>query len=269
MTQTELVTVELNNGIADVRFNRGDKHNSLTVEMFQAIAAVGRSLTEMPGLRAVVLSGAGKSFCAGLDFSVMQSLLAGGEAAANTEQILFQRDAGPDNLAQRVAYQWKTLAVPVIAAIHGVAYGGGMQIALGCDLRICSADASFSIMEMRYGLIPDMSITQTLPALLPRDVALELTLSARKFGAPEARELGLVTQIADDPHAAAMGLAENIAAQSPDAVRGVKKLYNEAWTAEAGRVLGLEEQLQREIIGQPNQLEAVRAVMEKRPAVFR
>ncbi len=264
----DLVTFELADGIADIRFNRPDKHNSLTLEMFHAIAAAGARLREEPAARVAVLSGNGPSFCAGLDFSLMQAMLAGDAQTRAVMEALLGRDDGPDNLAQRVAFTWKSAPVPVIAAIRGAAFGGGFQIALGCDLRIAAPQARFSIMETRYGLIPDMSISQTLPELLARDVALELTLSGREFDASEAAGLGLVTRLAEDPLAAAFELAQVIAARSPDAMRACKRLYNEAWRSDARHGLALEEALQLTLIGGANQREAVAAAMQKRAAVF-
>ncbi len=279
---TEPVSFEVTDGIAEIRFDRADKHNSLTLDMFEAIAAAGAALREHPAVRVAVLSGNGPSFCAGLDFSLMRGLLGtagdgnavtkkllgtAGDGNAVTKKLLGRAD-GPENLAQRVAYTWKTAPVPVIAAIHGVAFGGGFQIAMGCDIRIAAPTARFSIMEMRYGLIPDMSITQTLPELLGRDVALELTLSAREFDAVEAKTLGLVTRLADDPLAAAHALATDIAARSPEAVRACKRLYNEAWRSDAAHGLALEERLQLELIGSRNQREAVSASLEKRAPEF-
>jgi enoyl-CoA hydratase/carnithine racemase len=247
-----LVTIDCTDGVADVRFNRADKHNSLTLEMFGAISDAIDTLNADRAVRVVVLSGEGPSFCAGLDLSLLQAMLAGGEAAARTLASLMRRDDGPDNLAQRVAYGWKAARVPVIGALHGVAYGGGFQIALGCDIRIAHPATRFSIMEARYGLVPDMSITQTLPELLPRDVALELTLTARVF----------------DAAAAALELARTIANHSPDAVQAVKRLYNASWRADAAQGLRLEEALQIPLIGSPNQIEAVRASLEKRAPRF-
>ncbi|MGE0485699.1 MAG: crotonase/enoyl-CoA hydratase family protein [Gammaproteobacteria bacterium] len=263
-----LVTIDCTDGVADVRFNRADRHNSLTLEMFAAISDAIDAVNADRAVRVVVLSGEGPSFCAGLDLSLLKAMLAGGEAAATTLASLMRRDDGPDNLAQRVAYGWKAARVPVIGALHGVAYGGGFQIALGCDIRIAHPATRFSIMEARYGLVPDMSITQTLPELLPRDVALELTLTARVFDAAEAASLGLVTRLAEDPRAAALELARTVANQSPDAVQAVKRLYNASWRADAAAGLRLEEALQIPLIGSPNQIEAVRASMEKRAPRF-
>ncbi|MEX2479582.1 MAG: crotonase/enoyl-CoA hydratase family protein [Gammaproteobacteria bacterium] len=263
-----LLTLRKADGVADVRFNRPDKHNALSLEMFTAIGDMLAQIADDAEIRVVVLSGSGESFCAGLDLELLRAMLAGGEAAQSVLAALLRRDSGPDNLAQRVAYGWKALPVPVIGAIHGVAWGGGLQIALGCDMRIAAPTARLSIMEARYGLVPDMSLTQTLPELVGRDVALELSLSARIFDAVEAHALGLVTRLADDPLAAAQALAGTIAERSPHAVRAVKRLINEAWRADARHGLALEEALQLPLIGSPNQIEAVRASLEQRAPRF-
>ena len=264
----ELVSISIDEGVADIRFNRPDKHNSLTLEMFAAIVDAGEAIRRDRGLRVAVLSGNGPSFCAGLDFSIMRSMLQGQAESRRVMSTLLRRDGAPDNLAQRTAYTWKTSPVPIIAAIRGVAFGGGCQIALACDMRIAAPDARFSIMESRYGLIPDMALTQTLPDLVAPDVAMELTLSGRIFDAHEALTLGLVTRIADDPLSAALDLARVIACRSPEAIRAAKRLLQESWRATARSGLALEEELQLTLLGTPNQLEAVQASLEQREPCF-
>jgi enoyl-CoA hydratase/carnithine racemase len=267
----ELVTVTKSAGIADVRLNRPDKYNALSPEMFDAIIAAGESLRDAPDVRAVVLSGNGPGFCAGLDFSSFQ-----GMAGSNTQETrasspnLFERSADrPENRAQRPAMIWKRLPMPVIAAIHGVAFGGGCQIALGADIRFAAPDAKLSVMEIKWGLIPDMSITQTLRDLLPLDVAKELTFSGRILSGNEAKALGLVTDVAADPLDRAMTLAREIANKSPDAIRAAKRLFETAWRADAATGLELEQRLQGTLIGRPNQIEAVNANFEKRAPSFK
>ena len=173
---TDLVTIDVKAGIADVRLNRPDKYNALSPDMFKAIIEAGESLAASADVRAVVLSGNGRGFCAGLDMESFQGMAGGGPTGGDTGGLL-KRDERPENHAQRPAYVWKRLPMPVIAAIHGVAYGGGCQIALGADIRFAAADARMSIMEIKWGLIPDMSITQTLRDLVPMDVAKELTFT--------------------------------------------------------------------------------------------
>ena len=179
-----------------------------------------------------------------------------------------KRDDRLENHAQRPALIWKRLPVPTIAAIHGVAYGGGCQIAMGTDIRFAAPDAKISVMEIKWGLIPDMSITQTLRDVVPLDVAKELTFTGRILNGEEAKAVGLVTHVADDPLAAAMALAEEIASKSPDAVRAGKRLYETSWHADARTGLELESTLQMELIGSANQIEAVKANFAKRDPNF-
>lgn len=264
----DLVTTEVAGGVADVRLNRPDKHNSLTLDMFHAIIEAGTALQDRRDVRAVVLSGNGPSFCAGLDMSLMQAILRDQKSDDGALMGLMHRDDGPDNVAQRVAYTWKTCPVPVIAAIQGVAYGGGCQIALGADFRIAAPDAKLCVMEIRYGLIPDMGITQTLPPLVKQDVAKELTMTGRRIEADEALELGLVTKISDDPLAAAFELATHLAGKSPDAVRASKRLFDDSQFADPRASLALEQELQLRVVGAPNQIEAAMASLEQREPSF-
>jgi enoyl-CoA hydratase/carnithine racemase len=266
---TELVTITTLDGVADVRLNRPEKYNALSRDMFKAIIEAGQNLAEARDVRAVVLSGNGRGFCAGLDMESMQGLAGSGDGDGDAASGLLARGHGPENHAQRPAWVWKTLPVPVIAAIHGVAYGGGIQIALGADIRIAAPDAKLSVMEIKWGLIPDMSLTQTLRDLVPLDVAKELTFTGRVLSGEDAKELGLVTRVAEDPHAAALALAQEIAGKSPDAVRAGKKLFEDSWHADAKTGLALEASLQTGLIGQPNQVEAVMANFEKRAPEFR
>ncbi len=261
----DLVTIDKSGGIADVRLNRPDKYNALSPDMFKAIIEAGEELAEARDVRVVVLSGNGRGFCARLDMASMQGLA---EAEGGGGGGLLQRDDRPENHAQRPALIWKRLPVPTIAAIHGVAYGGGCQIAMGADIRFAAPDAKISVMEIKWGLIPDMSITQTLRDVVPLDVAKELTFTGRILNGEEAKAVGLVTHVADDPLAAAMALAEEIASKSPDAVRAGKRLYETSWHADARTGLELESTLQMELIGSANQIEAVKANFAKRDPNF-
>ena len=255
------VTVSLSGGIADVRLNRPDKLNALDAAMFEAIVAAGRDLRTQRGLRAVVLSGEGRGFCAGLDVA---SFVGGGGGRS-----LFERSAeSPANFAQRAAWIWTELPVPVIAAIHGVAFGGGLQIALGADVRFVTPDARLSVMEIKWGLIPDMSGTQTLRRLVRLDVAKELTFTGRVVSGTEAAALGLATHVSDTPREAALELAREIASKPPSAIRAGKKLLDAAGVVDVETGLRLEEQLQASLFGKPEQIEAVRANAEKREARF-
>jgi enoyl-CoA hydratase/carnithine racemase len=263
----DLVTIELAGGVADVRMNRPDKYNALSREMFAALGEAGERLADDRSVRAVVLSGNGKGFCAGLDFDSFRAM--SGESASAAPQSQAQTTgARPDNFFQRCAYVWKALPVPVIAAVHGVAFGGGFQIALGADLRIARPDARFSIMEIHWGLVPDVALTQTVRDVLRLDVAKELVWSGRVVEGSEALALGIVTRLAEDPLAAALELAREIAGKSPHAIRSGKQLLEQAWHADAATGLTLEAKLQRALIGSPNQLEAVKARFEKRPGRF-
>jgi len=269
----DLVTIEIAGGVADVRLNRPEKYNALSREMFAALGDAGTRLADDRGVRAVVLSGNGRGFCSGLDFDSFRAMASEGAAPAARralpEPALERCSDDPANFFQRSAYVWKRLPMPVIAAVHGVAYGGGFQIALGADIRISKPDARFSILEIQWGLVPDVALTQTARDVLRLDVVKELTWTGRVVDGREALSLGIVTKLADDPLAAALSLAREIAGRSPDAVRAGKRLLEEAWRAEPARGLALEAALQSGLIGTPNQVEAVKSSLEKRAPRFR
>ncbi len=256
------VTIEVQAGVADVRLNRPDKMNALDPAMFAGIEAALAELRDTQGLRAVVLSGEGRAFCAGLD---MASMASGGASAGKT---LTDRTHGIANIFQHVAWGWRELPVPVIAAVHGIAFGGGFQIMSGADFRIMRPDVRLSIMEMKWGLVPDMAGVALWRTLVRDDVLRELTYTAREFSGEEALRLGFATRLADDPLAEAMTLAHAIAARNPDAVRGAKRLYN-AYAHDAEALLMAESVEQAAVIRTPNQVEAVMANMEKRAPAFR
>lgn len=258
----ERVQIEIDDGVAVARMVRGDKHNALDGHMFTALIGAAERLAGERGVRAVVLSGDGPSFCSGLDIASFMS------GPLSTDDLLVRDDGNLANFAQRASCDWGKVPVPVIAAIHGACFGGGLQIALGADIRIAAPDARLSVMEIRWGLIPDMGITQSLPRLVGIDVAKELTFTGRRISGEEARELGVVTLVADDPLAAALELAREIASKSPHAVRAAKRLYDEGWTVPAKDALELETALQVELIGSPNQIAAVTAGVTKEPAAF-
>jgi enoyl-CoA hydratase/carnithine racemase len=258
----ERVRLELGEHVAEVVLIRGGKHNGLDPEMFAAINEAIDLLGDLRSLRAVVLRGEGPSFCAGLDFAAV--IAAGGDIASSFRR----RDGEIANDFQRVAHGWQALPVPVIAALHGNCLGGGAQIALGADLRIAADDLRFSVMEIKWGLIPDMGLSQSLPRLVRADVAKELTFTGRIVGAEEAERLGLITRRAADPPVAARELAAEIATKSPDAVRRAKLLLERAPGVPPADGLALEEELQRELLGSPNQLAAVQAGLSGDPARF-
>lgn len=254
------VTISVEDGVADVRLNRPDKMNALDPAMFAGINDAIAALGGMAGLRCVVLSGEGRAFCAGLD---MGSMAGGGSG-----NDLGTRSHGLANAPQNVAWGWRELAVPVIAAVHGVAFGGGFQIMSGADIRIVRPDARFSIRESHWGLVPDMAGVALWRTLARDDVLRELTYTAREFGGEEAVRLGFATRLAEDPLADAMAMARQIAGRNPHAIRGAKRLYNMAADADAAAVLEAESVEQLKVIRTPNQVEQVRANMEKRAAVF-
>ncbi len=270
---TELVTIDVSpEGIADVRLNRPDKYNALSQEMFSAVVAAGQSLADRGDVRVVVLSGNGPGFCAGLDMGNFQKMGSGDGSVKADKPELVTKQAGaelPGNRAQLPGLVWKRLPVPVIAAIHGVAFGGGCQIALGADIRIIAPDAKMSVMEIKWGLIPDMSLTQTLRDLVPMDVAKELTFTGRIMSGEEAKSYGLATRVAQQPLEVAMELAQEIANKSPDAIRAGKQLFETTWHADERTGLELEEKLQLSLIGTPNQKEAVMSNFEKRAANYK
>jgi enoyl-CoA hydratase/carnithine racemase len=260
------VRIEMSDHVALVTLTRAEKHNALDRAMFEGIVEAAAEVADTAGVRAVVLHGEGPSFCSGLDVA---SFMGSDDNGGGGFDVLLDRSGDRKaNLAQRVATDWLDLPFPVIAAIHGACFGGGLQIALGADIRIAAPDARLSVMEGRWGLVPDMGITQTLTRLVPIDVAKELTFTARRVSGEDARELGLVTRVADDPLAAAKELAAEIAGRSPNAVRAAKRLYEETWPAPAEHALELETELQTGLIGSPNQLEAVMSGMKGEPANF-
>jgi enoyl-CoA hydratase/carnithine racemase len=258
----ERVAIEIDDHVAIVTLTRPEKHNALDVAMFEAIIAAADEVSSEHGVRAVVLHGEGPSFCSGLDIASMMA------SEQGLDGLLDRLRDDPPNWFQRAAYDWVRVPVPVIAAIHGACFGGGLQIALATDIRIATPDARLSVMEIRWGLIPDMAITRTLPRLVGIDTAKELTYTGRVFDGEEAASLGVVTHVETDPLAAAQALATDIASKSPDAVRGAKRLYDESWTGSVADTLALEASTQLGLIGSPNQLAAVASGVTKQPAEF-
>ena len=260
------VVIHLDNeGVADVRLNRADKMNALDSAMIEGILAAQDQLRAEPRLRAVVLHGEGRAFCAGLDVSRFRSMAAEETGRGYT---LADRTHGIANAPQQTAWGWRDLPVPVIAAVHGVAFGGGLQIALGADIRCVTSDVKLSVMEIKWGLVPDMAGIALLRELVRGDVARELTYSGRIINGDEAVRLGLATWAGSDPLAQARELARSIARRSPDAIRAAKRLLNRSADADAAALLVTESREQERLMGSPNQIEAVRAEMEQRPPEF-
>lgn len=258
------VRITMADGIADVRMTRPDKRNALDTDMFLALSEAGDWLREASGVLVAVLSGEGPSFCAGLDFATMAAI--GGAAEerppGNPGEM---RDGRITHLGQQVCWVWQEVPVPVIAAVHGHALGGGLQVALGADIRLVHPDTQLSVREVHWGLVPDMTGTLFLAQLVGADVAKELVFTARVFDGREARGLGLATRLSEDPHADAMALAREIAGRSPDAVRASKQLLNGLFNSGAAEQFAAERSHIGALIGRPNQAEAVASNFEKRP----
>jgi enoyl-CoA hydratase/carnithine racemase len=254
------VTIEVSGGIAEVALNRPDKLNALDRDMFSALSEASTALAKRDDVRVVVLSGRGRAFCAGLDLASM--------AGDPSFGLLDERPYGIANVFQNAAWGWRSLPVPVIAALHGVAFGGGLQIALGADIRIVAPDTKLAVMEARWGLVPDMAGIALLRGLVRDDVARELTYTARQFSGTEAAQLGLATHLADDPHAVATALAAEIAARSPRAVRSAKRLFALSQDAGADALLLAESREQELLLAGPDLPETIAAHAEQRTPRF-
>jgi enoyl-CoA hydratase/carnithine racemase len=263
------VAVSISDGVADVRLVRPDKMNALDAAMFEALVETADRLSREKGLRAVVLSGEGRAFCAGLDMGRFAAINdnGGNGIAGGAKRDLTARTHGLANFPQAAVWGWRQLPVPVIAAVHGVAFGGGFQLALGADMRFLAPDARMSIMEIKWGLVPDMAGTPILASLVRDDILRDLTFTGRIFSAQEALGYGLATRICDDPRGAALEAALEIACKSPDAIRAAKRLLNKL-TVDPGAALLAESVEQMQLLGSPNQREAVRANIEKRAPRF-
>ena len=268
---SDRISVSITNGVADVRLNRPEKMNALDGAMFSALLQTADSLATEKSVRAVVLSGEGRAFCAGLDFSGFTAM-----AKSSDDKL---ENAGPNALgaeqegrithrAQQAVYGWTQLRVPVIAAIHGVALGGGIQLALGADIRIIAPDARMSVLEIRWGIVPDMTGTRRLAEIVGTDVAKELIWSGRMVEGTEAVQLGLATKLADDPREAALEMANDFASKSPQAIQAGKRLANGATQLDDAAGFAAERAEIAALIGSPNQAEAVQAYFEKRDATY-
>jgi enoyl-CoA hydratase/carnithine racemase len=277
VTVNERVTVAMDRGVADVRLNRPDKLNALDTDMFVALVDAGARLATEPSVRAVVLSGEGRSFSAGLDFSGFQAMADGGRSTADGEptggdgtrlRAIGATDGRITHLAQQAAHCWSEVPVPVIAAIWGHCLGGGLQIALGADLRIVHPEASLSVLEIRWGLSPDMTGTATLPRLVGPDVAKELAWTGRTVSGEEAARIGLATRTSDTPLEDALALAHEIATRNPHAIRGIKRLVEQSGRVPLAQQYADEREVIGSLVSTPNQVEAVAAFFEKRDPSF-
>lgn len=257
------VRVTVADGVAEVALARPDKMNALDDAMFEALGRAIDQLQASPDVRAVVLHGEGRLFCAGIDLGSLSGLVGHGELPPHLRDLA-RRTHGVCNLFQYTAWGWQALKVPVIAALHGAAFGGGLQIALGADLRLVQADTKLSVMEIQWGLIPDMAGCALLPRLVRDDVARDLTFTGRVVLGEEAVRLGLATRVCDDPLAEARALARQMAGRLPEALKGAKQLLNLAHTASAAEVLMAEAVAQQALLGSPAQIELLRDGLKKR-----
>lgn len=261
---SERVTIAIEGHVAIVTLNRPDKHNAVDLEMFAALAAAGEQVATNPTVRAIVLRGAGPSFCAGVDVAIFQA----GDTTIGGEKMA-PGDTSPANFFQHAATIWREVPVPVIAALHGTAFGAGLQIALGADLRFANPQCRFSVMEIKWGIIPDMAISTTLPGIMQIDKIKELAWTGRVVSGEEALSLGLVTALHSEPFAAAIATANLIAGRSPAAIRAIKRLFDGSATMPVAEALRLEAELQLTLLGSADQTEAVMANLEKRDPEFK
>jgi enoyl-CoA hydratase/carnithine racemase len=265
------VSVDIQDGVADVRLVRTDKMNALDNAMFEALIQTGERLKGEAGIRAVVLSGEGRAFCAGLDMGNFQAMASGErEGGKGTAGPLLtpKRTPGGSNRAQHAVMVWREIPVPVIAAVHGVAFGGGFQLALAPDMRFVAHDTKMSVMEIKWGLVPDMAGMVLMRGLVRDDVARDLTFSGRIFTGEEALAMGLATRVSEHPLAEALAFARDVAGRNPHAIRAAKRLLNLAAQGDQHEVLLEESREQAALIGSPNQIEAVTANLQKRAPNF-
>ena len=267
---SDRIKVQIDNGIADVRLVRAEKMNALDEAMFAALVETGEKLKADGGLRAIVLSGEGRAFCAGLDTSnfARMSENKASNNPSDSRRTLSDRTNGIANRAQYAVWVWREMPVPVIAAVHGVAFGGGFQIALGADIRYVAPGTRMSVMEAKWGLVPDMSGMAIMRRLAREDIVRELTYTARIFTAEEALAYGFATRVCENPRDAALATAREIALKNPQAIRAAKRIINNYSDADAGPILLAESVEQSALIGSPNQVEAVTAQLQNRPPRF-
>jgi enoyl-CoA hydratase/carnithine racemase len=254
------VRVDIDGPVARVCLARPDQHNGMDFRMLDGVRRAAGELRRRRDVRAVILHGDGPSFCAGLD---VRSVLRSPATAAVAAAALF---APARNRFQDWSLAWRDLPVPVIAAIHGNCFGAGLQLALGADVRIATPDARLSVMEAKWGLVPDMGGVALLRELVRIDVAKELTMTGRILPGAEALALGLVTRLAEAPLEEAAALAAEIATRSPDAVAAAKFLLQEGWHATEEEALAAERRWQRRVIGRANQRVAIRRNLAREDA---
>lgn len=267
------ISIDIEDGVADVRLIRSDKMNALDDAMFAALCEAAQQLAEDKSVRCIVLSGEGRAFCAGLDMGNFGKMAEGSDdkpasSGGNVTEGLASRTHGISNRAQFAVWGWRELPVPVIAAVHGVAFGGGFQLMLGSDIRFVHPETKLSIMEIKWGLVPDMAGTAIMRNLVREDLVRELTYTGRQFSGADAVEMGFATHTSDNPHEDAMALAREIAGKNPDAISASKQIFNNAPDMTDAELLLQESELQSNIMRTPNQIEAVMSTMEKRPGRY-
>ena len=268
---SERIKVTMDQGVADVVLTRGDKMNALDDAMFSALIETGEKLKADKSVRAVVLSGEGRAFCAGLDMGNFSKMASGDRSSAPSEDgsgRLEKRTHGIANRAQYAAWVWREIPVPVIAAVHGVAFGGGLQVCLGADIRYIAPGTRMSVLEIKWGLVPDMAGTQIMRHIVRDDIIRELTYTGRIFSAEEAVEYGFATRLLDDPRAEALKVAHEIANKSPSAIRAGKRLLTAAQESDTAEGLLIESLEQDKLIGGAHQKEAIMSSLEKRAPVY-
>lgn len=248
--------------VAHVRLNRPEKHNGLTLDMIDDLAKAADRVAKDRSLRAVVLSGNGESFCSGLDFAST-----GAQRARVMRSLIPKRHTAANNF-QAAGWAWRNVPVPVIAVVTGHCFGGGMQIALGADFRFAEPNADFSIMEARWGLIPDMSLSVSIAELTTIDIAKRLTMTGEIFSAAQALEYGLISGVADDPYAAADELINAIRERSPDAVAAAKALFEQTWYNGSRLSFPVEQALQIRLLRGRNHAIARKAGLAKQTPEF-
>lgn len=261
---SQRITTSIDRHVATVTLNRARKRNAVDMAMFEAIIGATDALAANPAVRAVVLQADGDHFCAGIDISVFQAEGVGDKLS----DMLKPREGKTANFFQSAAMAWRELPVPVLAAMRGSVFGAGLQIAMGADMRYAAPDVKMSVMEIKWGLIPDMGITATLPGVVPEDKARELAYTGRILSATDALAAGLLTEIVDDPSLRAQELAAEIATRSPDAIRAIKKLFNQSWRVDPASGLSHEASLQAAVMAGDNHAEAARANIEQRAPQF-
>lgn len=266
---SERIETKVENGVAEVRLTRADKMNAVDRAMIEALIETGARLDADRSVRAVVLRGEGTAFCAGLDLAEFQKMAQARMTGAAAGPDLMTRTHGDANDFQQMALVWRRLRAPVIAAVHGVAYGAGLQIMAAADIRIVHPEARLSVMEIKWGLMPDLGLSVLFPGHVREDVARELTYTGRVVSGREAERCGLATRVSETPAEDALALAREIAGRSPDAVQSAKRLFNAIQEKTPSERLLLESDLQGALIGSPNQIEAAMAGLQKREPTFK